>query len=305
MSERALKALLGTLVGFCILWAAISFFPRSEGGAEGPSGELSTFFEGVTAEGVTAVRFIGPGEEILELKRVGGSWQVNSFRADSGTVARFWEAVGEAEVGDLVASNPANHPRLGVTTDSAWTMEVQLPAESRSLLVGKGGSRYGTAFVRFPGEDAVHLLEGNVRSHLTRSLDDWRNKRVAAVDTAAVWRVELERDDGGFALERADSLWVLAGGEATNAATVRAILGEMTRLDASGFYAPGDSLADLGGTVRALDQGGSPLLYLEVGGGDGDRWIRVEGDSITYRLSSWRAGRLLPSAEDVAGEGQG
>jgi hypothetical protein len=303
MSERALKALLGTLVGFCILWAAISFFPRGEGGAEGPSGELSTFFEGVTAEGVTAVRFFGPDDDVLELKRVEGSWRVNSFRADSGTVARFWEAVGEAEVGDLVASNPANHSRLGVTTDSAWTVEVELPAESRSLLVGKGGSRYGTAFVRFPGEDAVHLLEGNLRSHVTRSLDDWRNKRVAAVDTASVWRVEVERDDGGFALERADSLWVLAGGGETDATTVRGILGEMARLDASGFYAPGDSLADLGGTVRALDHGGETLVFLEVGGGDGDRWIRAEGDSITYRLSSWRAGRLLPSAEDVEGEG--
>jgi hypothetical protein len=303
MSERALKALLGTLVGLLILWVAVSFLPRGDGGPSGPSGELSAFFEGVTPEGVTAMRFIGPGEERVELKRMEGSWHVNSFRADSGTVARFWEAVGQAEVGDLVASNPANHSRLGVAEDSAWTFEVELPAGSRSLLVGKGGSRYGTAYIRFPGQDAVHLLEGNVRSHLTRSLDDWRNKRVASVDTAAVWRVEVERDDGGFALERADTLWVLAGGGATNATTVRGVLGEMARLDASGFYEDSDSLPGLGGTVRALDQEGGTLLYLEVGGGDGDRWLRAEGDSIIYRLSSWRAGRLLPSAEDVEGEG--
>ena len=121
-------------------------------------------------------------------------------------------------------------------------MELELAGGPRSILVGSPGSRYGTAFVRLPDEDEVYLLTGNLRSQVTRPLDDWRNKRVASVDTTAVWRIEVERDEGGFSLERADSLWVLEGGTNANLSSVRGILGEMARLDASGFHEEGDSL---------------------------------------------------------------
>jgi hypothetical protein len=304
MSERALRALLGTVVGLGILWLAISFFPRGGRGPGEVSNTLAEFFQGITTESATAIRFRSPGNnEVVELTRQGPEWGVNGFRTDSASLARFWEAMGNAEVGDLVATNPANHARMGLAADSAWTLEVDAAGESRSLLVGNAGARYGTAFVRLPAEDNVYLLEGNVRSQLTRSLNDWRNKRMASVDTAAVSRIEVEREEGGFVLVRSDSLWVFEDGGETNVTTVRGILGELARLDASGFYEAGDSLAARGGSIRALDGEGSLRLVLELGAGDGDRWARVSGDSITYRLASWRAGRLFPELDRVESEG--
>jgi hypothetical protein len=55
----------------------------------------------------------------------------------------------------------------------------------------------------------------------------------------------------------------------------------------------------MAGSVRATDGSGTTLLYLEVGSGEGDRWVRVEGDSVVYRIPSWRAGQLLPDPEDL------
>jgi hypothetical protein len=301
MSERALKALLGTVAGLVILWLAVSYFPRGDRGPGGPSEALAAFFDGVTPEGVTAIRFHDPASEgPVELKRSGVAWRVNGFRADSVTLARFWEAVDDAEVGDLVAVNPANHRRMGVDPDSAWRFEVESVEGSRSLLVGTAGSQYGTAFVRLPDEDQVHVLTGNLRSQITRSLNDWRNKRVSSVDTSGVWRIEVEGEEGGFVLQRSDSLWVMDGDTPTNATTVRGILGEMARLDASGFYEEGDSLSAPAGVVRALDQNGELRLDLEIGSGDGDRWVRVAGDSVTYRVASWRATRIFPDRDTVA-----
>lgn len=304
MSERALKTLLVVCAGLFLVWLAVSFVPRGNGGAVEPSDALASFFDGVTPEAVSTVRFRGPGDASpVELERLGGEWRVNGFRADSANVARFWEAMAAAKVGELVGSNPANHSRLGVGADSAWTFDLDLEGGPRSLLVGKGGPRYGTTYARLPDEDEVHLLEGNLRSHLTRSLDDWRNKRVATVDTSAVWRVEVDGDGSAFAVERADSLWKMDGGGEADGAKVKGILGELARLDASGFVEPSDSLATVGGTLRALDQAGDTLVFLEMGTGDGDRWARVAGDPILYRVASWRAGRLLPKLEDVEGGG--
>jgi len=304
VSEKGLKLLAITVAVLCVLWLAVNFLPRGGAGAGGPSEALSSFFAGVTAESVTALRFQGPGgEDAVELKPLAGRWTVNGFAADSGAVARFWEAAEEAEVGDLVGSNPENHPRLGLSQDSAWTLSVVTAEGSRTLLVGKSGTRYGTAYVRLPDRDEVHLLEGGLRPSLTRSLEDWRNKGVARVDTSQVHRIELERQGGGSTLARSDSAWVLADGATADGGTVRNLLGELARMDASGFYGPGDSLPEAAGSVRALNASGETLLFLEMGAGEGDRWVRVQGDSIVYRIASWRAGRVLPEAEDLQGEG--
>jgi hypothetical protein len=149
----------------------------------------------VDPEVITAVRMEGPeAGEVVELTPDGPAWTVNGFRADSAGVARFWEAVGGTSVEDLVGTNPDNHLRLGVNADSAWSLDLVLPNERRTLLVGKSGTRYGTAYVRLPDHDEVYLMEGGLRPTMTRSLDDWRSKRVARVDTAAVQRIELDRE---------------------------------------------------------------------------------------------------------------
>jgi hypothetical protein len=304
VSEKGLKLLAVTVGVLCLVWVAVNFLPRGGGGGRASSGALSGFFLGVTPESVTSVRFQAPGDEgDVELTRTAGRWTVNSFSADSGSVARFWEGMADATVGDRVGSNPANHPRLGVSSDSAWTLQVETSEGTRSVLVGKSGSRYGTAYIRLPDENDVYLLEAGLRPLITRTLDDWRDKRVARVDTAAVQRIELNREGSNVVLERADTLWVLEDGGEADGTTVRSLLGEMARMDATGFYAPQDSLSSLGGSVRALDTAGDTLFFLEVGSGEGDRWARVEGDSIVYRIPSWRVSRILPEVAGLRGEG--
>jgi hypothetical protein len=136
-------------------------------------------------------------------------------------------------------------------------------------------------------------------------VDDWRNKRVATVDTAGVTRIEVDRDGGAFVVERSDTLWTLEEGAEADLPTVRGILGEMARLDATGFYGPADAdtLPALGGTVMGLNESGDTIFFAEVGSGEGDRWLRVPDDSVVYRIASWRAGRLLPESDKVRGEG--
>jgi hypothetical protein len=304
VSARALKALFGTVAGLFILWLAVSFLPGGGGKSPRSSEAVAAFFQGVTPESVSTIRITGPQDSAaVEVSRSGGTWTVNGFRADSANLARFWEALDGSEVGDLVAANPANHTRLGLSGDSAWTLELEVGAGSRTLLVGGPGPRYGTAFVRLPDANEAFLLEGDLRAQVTREVDDWRNKRVATVDTSAVQAIQVEGEDGGVTLQRSDSVWTLEGGKEADPATVRGILGEMARMDASGFYAAGDSLPGQAGRVLAMDQDGAVRLDLSIGSGDTDRWVRVAGDSVTYKIPSWRAARIFPDPERLSGGG--
>ncbi len=304
MSEKRLRALAYIVATLTLLWVVIALLPGGGGGGSAPPGTLSGFFRGVEAETVSTVRVVGPGGgDSLELSRRLGEWTVNGYRADSGSVARFWDAMGKAEVRDLIGSNPENHPRFGLDPDSAWSLELVAGEKARRLLIGKAGNRYGTAYVRLPEEDPVYLLHGGLRSSVTRDLEGWRNKRVASLDTAGVGRIEGEGEEGRFALVRVDSVWALEGVGPADAVPVRSLLGELARLDATGFFPGEGDLPPRGGWLRALGPAGDTLLYLELGSGEGDRWVRAAGDSTTYKLSSWRAGRLMPNPETLEDKG--
>jgi hypothetical protein len=301
MTGKGLKVLAAALGVLVAAWLLVSLLQeRGAGGARDPSPALAGFFSGVTPQGVEEIRLRGPGAaEPVVLRGSEGRWTVNGFAADSSAVAGFWSTVAGAAVGARVAANPDNHARLGVHADSAWALEVQLPGEVRTLLMGNPGTSYGTVYVRLPQEDAVHLMKGNLRADVTRDLDQWRDKLMAQVDTAVVWRMEVTRGNERFILERVDSLWTLDGEGGSDPLLIRNLLDELAFLQASGFHAPGDSLAAAGGTVTALGRAGDTLLFLEVGAGEGDRWARVAGDSVLYRLPSWRVGRLLPERETL------
>jgi hypothetical protein len=301
MSEKALKQLVGALAVVVVLWGAATLLSRSGGGSIGAGGDVAAFFDGVDAGSVTGARILRPGDT-LRFGRQGQDWSVNGFRADSGSVARLFQTLEDAEVGDLVATNPTNHDRMGVSVDSARTLELQIGGATRSMLFGDEGPRLNSVYARQSGANDVYVVEGGLWNHLFRQLDDWRNRRMLAIDTSRVGRLAIERDGQAFTLVRGDSVWTFADGSAVVSQQVRSILGELGGgLVASRFVADGDSLAALprGASTVAFSADGDVLAEVTVGSGTGDRWGMVAGDSVRYRLPNFRVNQISPTLESV------
>jgi hypothetical protein len=303
VSEKTLKRLLGALVVVLVLYGGVWVVSRWSGGGPAAAPALADIFDGIAPSVVTEVTLKGPTDSVTLARTdtTGLEWTVNGMATDSGTVARFFSTLKDTKVGDLVSTNPANQAAMGISADSAWTLSFDVAGEKRTLLVGHSGPRYNTTYVRLPGKDQVYLAEGELRSNVTRSLDDWRNKRIVAVDTAAVHRLEVQRDGEAYTLVRADSSWTLAGGEATNKTSVKDILTELSGLQAAGFLARGDTLSETpeGAHLLALSASGDTLGQVTIGSGAADRWARTPGDSVTYRLAGWRVDRVVPKRESV------
>lgn len=301
MSEGMLKRLVGALVVVVGLWLLAEAMSGGSGSIAA-SGEMASFFDDLDPATLESVRMIR-GDTTVELRWSDGGWVVNGFPADSGSVARFLDELGAAEVGDLAATNPDNHARMGVSADSAVRLELVTGADTRTrtLLVGDAGRRFGTAYVRLPGDDRVHLLEADLRPHVRRGLDQWRNRIMVSVDSSSVARIEVEKDGDAYALVRGDSVWTFDGGAAARSTGVQGILAELSRLVASGFVAEGDSIAGSPAlsSTRALNADGELLAEITVGEGTGERWARSGGDDYVYRVSTFRADRLAPPREDL------
>jgi len=302
VSERTLKRLVGALVVLVGVWLVSMLFSGGSGSISA-SGEMVDFFDGIDATTLEAVRMVR-GDSAVVLERTGEAWTANGYVADSASVQRLLDALPRLVVGDLAATNPQNHARMGVSTDSAVAVELVTGAGSRTVLVGDAGRRFGTAYVRLPGADEVYLLDGDLRAEVRRPLDQWRNRTMVAIDTALVVRVEIEKEGDAYALVRSDSTWTFENGDSVQTNAVRGILSELSRLVASGFTEPSDSISGLerSSTTRAFGAGGQQLAEITIGAGSGDRWARSSGDDTVYRVSSFRADRVAPSREDVETE---
>jgi hypothetical protein len=299
VSARALRQLVGALA-VVVLLGAVGMLLRSGSGSITATGAAEHVFDGIGSESLEGLRLERDGETTTLLRGDDG-WTVDGFRADPDIVSAMLGVVDEATIGDLVATNPANHDRMGVSLDSAISATFTAGSEERTILIGKSGRRFGTAYVRLPGEDEVWLLEGDLRAQLSRGVDAWRDRAVVAVDTAVVARIVVEREGDGYALVRGDSTWTFDGGADANQPAVKAILSELARLMASGFVAAGDSLAAApqAASTTALSADGAVLAEVRLGVGEGDRWARSTANETVYRVSSFRANRVAPDREQV------
>jgi hypothetical protein len=303
VSERTLKQLVGALAVVVGLWV-VSLLVGGGSGSIAATGEIGGFFDGVGASSVDMVQIAGPAESV-RLDRTSDGWTANGHPGDQAAISRFLGILDEVQIGEMIANNPANHDRMGVSADSAIRVTFEVDGGERTLLLGNSGRRFGTAYVRLPDADDVYLLEGDLRSQATRRVDNWRNRAMVAVDSAEVARIEVDRDGSGYALVRGDSAWTVEGGGEATGSAVNGILAELSSLIATGFLEEGDSIAalDQETTTRAYSDSGDMLAEIRIGAGQADRWARTVTDEYIYRVSSFRAGRVAPARETVLPEG--
>jgi len=296
MSERTLKTILGALGILVVLWLGSILLSGRRGGGPAPDRGIASLFEGLDETTVSAVRIVGP-DQTVALERSSGVWTVNGNPADSSTVTRFWSALEGAEVGGVVANNPSNHERLGLSADSTWTVDFTLAdGGMASVLVGKTGPIFPSGYVRLPDQDAVVVVSGDFRPTVILSVTQWRDKTILRVDTAAVVRVVLETDEGIHVAERADTTWSVDG-EPANANTMRSVLDELANLLALGFVENGEAFEENPKRVIALGTEADTLGIVVITGESGTRHARTPGSAIVFEIPIFRADRITPSIE--------
>lgn len=302
MSEKTLRMSLYFLASVGVLYGlSVVLGGRVGGDASGGDPELAATLAGIDPVLVSNVAITGP-RDTLRLVREGTAWSVNGFEADSGAVSRLLRALEETEVASVAAANPANHARLGLDADSAWTLVVD---DDVRVLLGKAGTRFRTAYARLPGEDVASLIRGDLRSAAARSLLDWRDKIVLRADTGAVAGIRVTRDGDETLYERRDSTWVV-GDEEADATTVRNILQELSGLRATGF-APEDEAApteaDADRSVRATNAEGEEVAVLFLAEQEGSFRVATPASPYVFEVPTYRADRVAPAPPDDDGGG--
>lgn len=301
MSERALRMVVIVVAGLVLVYAASAMFARRSSNGDGSmEGALADALAGVGAAELVTVRVRRPDGEQLELNHAASGWTVGGYAADSAAMDRFETALADARIVQLAAVNAVNHARLGVDSSTAFTLELEDAGGSvTTLLVGETGSTAGTVYVRLPEQDETFAVSADLRTPVTRSAYDWRDRTIVRVDTAAVARIAITRAGASYALERADSTWRLDG-EAAAAAAVNGILAELADLQAQAFAPEGAELGEPERTLTAVDTQGTTLAEIRVYGDESTTFrATATGADAIFEIASWKADRLIPSRDEL------
>jgi hypothetical protein len=294
MRSDQLRRLGIALVVLLVIWGGVSLLRGLR--KDRPVGFVVSHLKPEEVDTILVSR----GDTTIRLTRSGSSWRVNGYPTAENSVKEILDALADTSAtSELVARSASSHARLGVDVVTGKRLVVKSGArELVRYVVGKRGSDWESGYVRRPGSDDVYLLKSRLADLTERRVDDWRDKRLAAVEADSVAELEVTRGRTGYLLERAGKLWKFKDGKETDSAAVAGLLGQFRNLSAAGFAtrAQADS-ADFTRPerrVRLLAPGGRPLLALAIDSAGSNYWVRKDADSTVYRLDSWTADQLTP-----------
>ncbi len=189
---------------------------------------------------------IRDGELETELVRFGTTdtgfaWFVDDQPIFAPKLDSFWIAVSDLYNAQLVATNPANHERIGVSDGQG--IEVSFYAAGRSLqerfIVGNWAPEVRLCYVRRSGKDEVHGIPCPQGMIFDADPDGWRNPVAAAILPDDIAQVEFTYPDEQFAIAVSpEGEWFVsttAGQAAANPFAVNSVLNALRLVISSGF----------------------------------------------------------------------
>ncbi|MGI9041819.1 MAG: DUF4340 domain-containing protein [Gemmatimonadales bacterium] len=301
MSAKQLVRLAIGLGVLLLLWGAAALIRDRESGSAGGGFALPRLARG----DVGSVRIVRTSDTTLLARRDSSTWTVNGLPAAAGAPEKLLPAPPDTTLAaELVAERSASHAGLGI--DSASGTRVRVAGEESllaDLIVGQRTPDLTGGYLRRAGDSAVYLVRGRLTELLSRTPDDWRDRKIARVAPDSVARIEVRRGSRSYALRRGERGWALGARAPADSAAVADMLAALRQVDASGFATPaqadsaGFSPADRRTTLLQAD--GTALLVLAFDSTAGGFWVRADSGATVYRVDSFTADRLAPAESSV------
>ena len=301
MSAKQLVRLAVGLGVLLLLWGAAALIRDRESASEGGGLALPRLAPG----DVDSVRIVRAADTTLLVRRDSSTWTVNGRPASAGAPGELLTALADtALAAELVAERSASHAGLGI--DSASGTRVRVAGNDSllaDLIVGQRTPDLTGGYLRRAGDSLVYLVRGRLPELLSRTPDDWRDRKIAGVAPDSVAGIEVRRGFRSYALRRGERGWALGARAPADSAAVAELLAAFRQVDASGFAAPAQadsarfSPPDRRTTLLGTD--GAALLVLAFDSTAGGFWVRADSGATVYRVDSFTADRLAPAESSV------
>jgi uncharacterized protein DUF4340 len=297
VSTKQLVRLGLVFLALLVLWGAAALGRHRATGA-GPTDVLA--LPPVARSAVDTVVLAKTADTVVLARKGADEWTVNGFPASAAAVNDLFAALADSSSGsELVAERRSSFGTLGV--DSTGT-HVRVKGRGKTLadlVVGHRSPEFSGGYVRLADQDRTYLVHGRLVELLTRSGDEWRDHRIAAVTADSIGAIQVSHGARHYELRRAGARWTMTPGGPADSAKAAGLLAAYRAVEAAGFAsgAQADSahFTPPDRRVRVLRKDGSPLLTLLFDSTAGGSWVRSDTGKTIYRLDQYATDRLTPA----------
>jgi hypothetical protein len=238
-------------------------------------------------------------------RRDSNNWTVNGHPASSQAVAELFDALEDTtSAGDLVAERKTSHAGLGV--DSATGTRVTVRGHGQTLadlVAGKRSTDFAGGYLRRADQASTWQMPGRLVDILSRKSDEWRDRRIVAVNADSIAAIEVARGARRYTLRRSGSSWTLSPGGAADSSRAADLASAYGSVMADGFAT--EAQADSARFTRpdrktqVLRKDGTPIVALLFDSTKGGFWAKADTGHTVYRIETWTADRLAPADSTV------
>ena len=253
---------------------------------------------------------ISSDESTAELERIGTDWSIGQFRVFEPKLREFWGAVSDIDGAQLVATNPANHSRMGVADGQGTVLGFFLGGVvQEQFLVGNWSPDVRLCYLRRAGKNEVYSIPCASPDVFNSDPDSWRNRIVFRVPRNAVESIGYTYPGEEFSVgvtERGAVVMSDEGEEPADGALLLNILLALENLPEATGFASKEEARELSFdastpsiVIDTIDGSGFPTTRLRfIPRDDISYWVKNPRDNAVYVMDRGLVEFLLKTRED-------
>ena len=291
MRNKQPLVLGGTLVVLLgIAWLA-GVFERNPSNIRVPELNLPT-------DEVTQITIVLPDTDLL-LEKQGTQWFVRepvNMPADSVTVARILNELGDLSLTARVTSNPDRYQVYGIDS-TASTVTLTWPDGFEEIVISRQGRDYTSIYVRLGEDPNVYSTDSRVT--VNQDPERWRDRMVVNTDNSPVTSATVFRQGSSYEVSMIDGAWMIDD-QPADSMQVANWLRRFAPLNADGFIddLPPQILTDASYRVN-LSTSLNTTVSIQAMPAESAVALTSGGSQFTYRVLESRLDQLFPNPESL------
>lgn len=281
----------------------------------------------LTSEAIDRVVFQDREVQATIVKSADGDeWTVDGFPVVPDQLAALWETAEKFDGADLIATNSANHNRMGVSEETgtrvqffsgAAMVEDFFVGDKQLVAIGELEYQPWTTFVaqcflRRPGEERVYGVFCRSPDRFSADISNWGERLLFDIPLQQVGPMTFTYADDKFTLSVVETEWTITSEdrepEPAELAVARQILTSLRRIEANRLPTP-EEVAGIDftnpevvvhvETSQSSDVEPKTLLFVPAGNEAGEYYIREASQPHVYVVNAFKAERILVDREGL------
>lgn len=192
-----------------LLLAVVASYPlwsKSLGFLKKESKKSEISFEGFNQDSVDKIIIKQDKNETI-LQKADSGWKINSLSASSQVIKSFFDDLSAIEIDRLASKNPENHDEYSASEENGYILTLNKDNNPQTFIIGKSGPQANSFYIKLKDASNLYLAKGDLRSKVTQSIADWRDRVLVSISRDQVRKIEVTGPKNFVLVKNKENKW--------------------------------------------------------------------------------------------------